>query len=659
MPRRAPLDGALALASAGEYVFPCQPNGKKPLVSDQENAATNDGEQLLRWASEFPGCNWGWAVGRTNKTAIDLDVKNEAENGVEWWRKHEEEIPETWTQKTPSGGYHLVFDGATRTTAGIIAPGVDTRSRGGYILAPGSVINGVAYTPNGQAYYATMPDWLKTAIGSPMPTDPLHNTCQTGWDSPENIERFEEYLRDLPAVPEGSRNNQCLRVALRARDMGVSEDACRDLMEECWLPKCDPGEFGFDATIRSAYRTAKLPAGNAAAEVMAEKFTGFDDIEPDEDPSEPRSNWVVSAASVPRLEIPKRQWVLGRRYMKGHVTVTIAPGGIGKSTLIILEALAINSGLPLTGQQIHKRGPVWIYSTEEPRDELLRRVHAAAMHHGITDLSTVYVSSGRDDPLILASNIDGQVRVNKPAVQRLIDKCVELGIVFLVIDPFVRTHNVNENDNAAIDKVSQALTRVASLAGVALSLVHHSSKAGRGAAGDMNAARGASSLVFAARIAHTLVNATEKEMKSLKGVSETDAGMVLRLDDAKANMSPPGANTTWFRRVSVDLGQGDSVGTLRLVESVPKEVELNRKELALRDAVFRAYPGEPTTCHKLATAIKRDENDSRRVDWISERIKVLFGGSGQVLDGKCLRLVRIKKGGVICDGIGEAENHVE
>ena len=42
------LSGALDLASAGEYVFPCQPNGKKPLVSDWENVATNDGEQVLK-----------------------------------------------------------------------------------------------------------------------------------------------------------------------------------------------------------------------------------------------------------------------------------------------------------------------------------------------------------------------------------------------------------------------------------------------------------------------------------------------------------------------------------------------------------------------------------------------------------------------------------
>lgn len=640
------LSGALDLANAGEYVFPCIPNGKKPLVSDWENVATNDGEQVLRWASEFPGCNWGWAVGRTNRTAIDLDVKNPKENGVAWWREHQEKIPETWTQKTPSGGYHLVFAGLTRTTKGILAPGVDTRSKGGYILCPESTIGKYSYRRTGGAPFAPIPPHLAAAIGLSIPQDTAHDTCLTDWDQPENVQRAAEYLDSLQPVPEGDRNNACLHTALAIRDLGVSYETCRDLMETSFLPLCDEGDFGFDATVRSAYKTAKLPAGTAAADVLAEKFT--DPPNYPDDP--PPANWVLDCGTTHRLEIPRRQWVLGRRYMAGQITVTVAPGGIGKSTLTILEALSVRTGRSLTGMTPHVTGPVWIYSTEEPRDELLRRVHAAAAHHGITDLSGVYVSSGRDDPLILAKNDNGAVVINKAAVQRVIDQCLSLGIVLLVIDPFVRTHLVNENDNSAIDKVTQALQRIASLANVALSLVHHTSKAGANAAGDMHAARGASSLIAACRIAHTLVNATEAELKILKAVTEADQKRILRLDDAKANMSPPGANTTWFRRVSVRLGQGDDVGTLETLDARPREIVLTTEDRELIDKVTRAYV-EPITAYNMAKVLRRDYGDERSQETIRRAIVRVFdfpqAGNGRILQTALLKSASARRIGIV------------
>ena len=51
------------------------------------------------------------------------------------------DIPDTLAVATPSGGFHLYLKGAVQSSAGRIAPGIDVRSSGGYVLVPGSVLH--------------------------------------------------------------------------------------------------------------------------------------------------------------------------------------------------------------------------------------------------------------------------------------------------------------------------------------------------------------------------------------------------------------------------------------------------------------------------------------------------------------------------------------
>ncbi len=50
-------------------------------------------------------------------------------------------------------------------------------------------------------------------------------------------------------------------------------------------------------------------------------------------------------------DIPRRAWVYGEHYIRKHVSMTIAAGGAGKSTLAIAEALAMVKGFPLLGDK--------------------------------------------------------------------------------------------------------------------------------------------------------------------------------------------------------------------------------------------------------------------------------------------------------------------
>ena len=95
--------------------------------------------------------------------------------------------------------------------------------------------------------------------------------------------------------------------------------------------------------------------------------------------------------------LPMREFLFGPAYQKEQVTLTIAGGGTGKTSLCIAEAVAMASG---TGFLEKPKRPlrVWIYNGEEPVDELDRRVKAAAIAQGLDHAElreSLFVNSGR------------------------------------------------------------------------------------------------------------------------------------------------------------------------------------------------------------------------------------------------------------------------
>jgi hypothetical protein len=126
-------------------------------------------------------------------------------------------------------------------------------------------------------------------------------------------------------------------------------------------------------------------------------------------------------------------------------------------------------------------------------------------------------------------------------------------------------HDTEENDNGAIQQVTNVLKHIAKEANVAIEIIHHTKKAGAKSdsethAGDVESGRGASSLKDACRIATTLARMSPKTADKL-GINYEDEGRFLvRLDHGKGNFSGPPEGATWFKQVSVQLSNGDTVG---------------------------------------------------------------------------------------------------
>ncbi|MHB8587196.1 MAG: phage/plasmid primase, P4 family [Thermoplasmatota archaeon] len=182
------LDAALAYAQRGWPVFPLRPRSKEPLTAHGFKDATTDATQVRAWWTTHPQANIGIATGRTaGIVVLDVDAKT---GGLETARHLEDthgSLGRTPLVLTPGGGRHAYFQhpGTEMRSRAGIAPGMDVRTDGGYVVAPPSV------HPNAGTYawhlelgestpLAALPSWLLDLMTSRNPNSPNRSPRITG-----------------------------------------------------------------------------------------------------------------------------------------------------------------------------------------------------------------------------------------------------------------------------------------------------------------------------------------------------------------------------------------------------------------------------------------------------------------------------------------------
>jgi hypothetical protein len=138
------LEAALRYAELGYMVFPCIPRQKSPLTPHGFQDATTDRPQIEAWWTKHPDANIGMPT--TGLVVIDIDGPNNPWPGDPAWARDLASCP---VSLTPRGGRHHIFrqpaGGTWKNTTGRIAPKVDTRADGGYIVVPPSIVDGISY----------------------------------------------------------------------------------------------------------------------------------------------------------------------------------------------------------------------------------------------------------------------------------------------------------------------------------------------------------------------------------------------------------------------------------------------------------------------------------------------------------------------------------
>jgi len=240
---------ALAHAKNGFYVIPLVENSKRPLISDWQNRATTNPLQIDSWWTEHPNANIGIACEVSNLIILDLDTSKGAvppspwaelgvQDGKDVFKEicknaGDAQIFETYTVETPSGGKHLYFyDQNVAIKQGTEVNGwwrVDTRSKGGYIVAEGSRLLNPLDGSSDQyrsvknlSAVLNFPTWLRDqlspkAIRESFASPPSHFTSHITSNPKFSREFAEQVLAERCAVirntPEGSRNQSLIRHA--------------------------------------------------------------------------------------------------------------------------------------------------------------------------------------------------------------------------------------------------------------------------------------------------------------------------------------------------------------------------------------------------------------------------------------------------------------
>jgi hypothetical protein len=183
---------AALLAANGHHLFPIGENSKVPALKgvDWGDVSTNDPAELARRLAgrRNSRLNLGLDLGKDNLLVVDIDVdptKPPIDGMRDGYQAFDRlragrELPATVAVKTPRGGQHLYFRVPAghpyRNSAGKLAPFVDIRTAGGYVVAPGSRIDGRAYqvTAEGPAHapIADLPAWLGAELVRIQPDEP-------------------------------------------------------------------------------------------------------------------------------------------------------------------------------------------------------------------------------------------------------------------------------------------------------------------------------------------------------------------------------------------------------------------------------------------------------------------------------------------------------
>ena len=108
--------------------------------------------------------------------------------------------------------------------------------------------------------------------------------------------------------------------------------------------------------------------------------------------------------------------------MRGHITLTAAAPGVGKSTLAVEEAVSLVTGEDFLNLDITEKRKVGLINNEETRDEIERRIEATCQAFKIqfTDIADrLFIHSGVDDEkFVISRDVGGEI-VHTPYKQML------------------------------------------------------------------------------------------------------------------------------------------------------------------------------------------------------------------------------------------------
>lgn len=550
--------------SLGVPVFAC--NGlKRPLMDGGFKVASDDPTTIRQMFDDRNALMIGMPTGsRSGLVVVDVDIKNGAK-GDEWLQQHAGQLPPTRTHKTRSGGLHLLFRAPAgievRNSASRVAPGVDVRGEGGYVVVPPSP----GYSVADHTEAAEMPAWLVELCLKPRVVEPPRE--------PERPRRHDDSIHGSryglaalerecdavagasPGVQEPALNDGALRMgslvaagvleARYAHDRLVDAGMRMSTGDASWpwsraevSEKVERGLTDGARTPRAIKERERSPSPRlAAAAPAAERFAPLAD-EPAraEAPIPQRSTFPLIRFEDIQPVPDAKDFVQGT-LTEGSAAVVYGESNAGKTFWTTDLALHVAAGLEWNGRRV-EAGPV-LYVALEGGTGFRNRVAAWRTEKGMEDCSIPFFA------LCCPVNLlDPEADMPRfmETLRAVTDECGPPKLV--VIDTLSRAlSGGDENSSEDMGALVRNMDAIRFEIGCCVLFIHHSGKdASRGARG------------------HSLLRAavdTEIEVKAEEGSPLKTASTVKQRELAKGH-------TFNFTLRVVEIGQnrhGEAVTT--------------------------------------------------------------------------------------------------
>jgi len=208
----------------------------------------------------------------------------------------------------------------------------------------------------------------------------------------------------------------------------------------------------------------------------------------------------------------------------GDVGILSAPGGVGKSFLVLAIAAAMGLGQPLFGLWPTTTVPsgVLYVSAEDDARELMDRLDSLVQSDPTlspTAFARAHVIWPAQPALLMEkAGKWGNPTPNASALHDLIQAAQGVpDLRLIVLDPLNKLHGLDENSNPEMGQFLGLMGRLGQQLDCAVLLVHHANKlsATAGTGADQHSSRGASAIVDNARLLITLSTPSAKRAKTL------------------------------------------------------------------------------------------------------------------------------------------------
>lgn len=472
------LDHALALAKQGFRIFPIAPNSKVPPKDFAwKREATRDAGSIRHWWNQEPNYNIGVACGE-GTIVVDADTKGGKPGLASLGMLDMLELPQSFRVTTPSGGVHVYLKtGAKHRNRVDSIPGfegLDIRTDGGYVLGPGSEIDGNLYglaDKNGAYAIAEAPAWFDDLLQRNAAKHTKKSDAPlVELDTPKSIELAVDYLKSrAPQAIEGQGGDETtFRVAAALRDYGVSQPTALELLLEHWNEqKASPPWMPDDLSLKveNAFQYGTGSWGGRTARAEFEELDIDEGVSPFADAPAPAP--TVALMDVPAAKdekpskvlktlgyaemvaIPEPMWLADGILVRETSALVFGKSNAYKSFLAIDLGLHVSQAMAWHGRAVTQANVLFV-ATEGAIGVARKRIPGWYAHHDIP-------VEQRKNAWLCPQQISLD---NKEHVDILIATMKHLKIGLLVLDIFGGTMDGTETEDTTARSWSNNTQRI-------------------------------------------------------------------------------------------------------------------------------------------------------------------------------------------------------